>query len=95
MRDESDEPIQTYNIKYMRLFLRESKKGRRVCSFNQYYKSKICADVLKILSRELKVEGNVYKEIEAYMKFKNNHLKFIKEDYEKIAMIIDKETNKN
>ena len=45
MRDENDEPIFTYNDKYIRRFVRQSIKGGRVCSFNQYYKSKICDDV--------------------------------------------------
>ena len=36
MRDENDEPIYPYNDKYMRWFVRQSNKGGRVCSFNQY-----------------------------------------------------------
>ena len=66
----------------MRWFVRQSIFGGRVCAFNQYYKSKICGDVLKIISRELKVEGDVYNIIEAYMKYKIDHLKIIKEEYE-------------
>ena len=50
---EEDEPIYTYNDKYMRWFVRQSIKGGRVCAFNQYYKSKICDDILKIISKEL------------------------------------------
>ena len=46
-------------------FVRQSIKGGRVCAFNQYFISKTCGDILKILSRELKVEGNVYDIIEA------------------------------
>ena len=42
MRDENDEPIYTYNDKDMRWFVRQSKKGGRVCRLNQYYRSKIC-----------------------------------------------------
>ena len=38
--------------------------------------------VIKILSRELNVGGNVYDSIETYMKYKNDHLKIIKEEYE-------------
>ena len=83
MRDENDEPVYTYDDKYMRHFVRQSIKGGRVCAFNQYYKSKIRGDVLKILSRELNVEGNVYDIIEAYIKYKNDHLKIVKEEYEK------------
>ena len=82
MRDEHDEPIYIYNDKYMRHFVRQSMKRGRVSAFNQYYKSNICGDNLEILSRELKVEGNVYEINEAYMNYKNNHLKIIKEKYE-------------
>ena len=66
----------------MILFVRESFKGGRVCAFNQYYKSKISDDVLKILSRELRVEGNVYDIIEVYVKHKNDHLKIIEKEYD-------------
>ena len=82
MRDECDEPIYTYNDKYMRWFVRRSIKRGRVCSFSQYCKSKIGGDILKISSQELKVEGNVYDKIEAYMKYKNKRLKIFKEEYE-------------
>ena len=68
MRDENDEPIYTYNDKYMRWFVRQSIKGGRVCAFNQYYESKICDDVLKILSEGLNVKRIVYDMIEVYMK---------------------------
>ena len=50
LRTEEDEPIYTYNDKYMRYFVRPPIKGGRVCSFNQYFKSKICDDILKIIS---------------------------------------------
>ena len=82
MRDENDEPIYTYNDKYMRWFVRQSIKGGRVCAFNQYYKSKISDDILKIISKELNFTGNVYDIIEAYMEYKNAHLKIIKDKYE-------------
>ena len=81
-RDENDEPMYTYNDKNMRWFVRQSIKGGRVCAFNQYYRSKICDDVLKILSEESNVNGNVYDIIEASIKYKNQHLKFIKKLYE-------------
>ena len=61
----------------MRWFVRQSIKGGRVCAFNQYYKSKISDDILKIISNELNFTGNVYDVIEVYMKYKNEHLKII------------------
>ena len=82
LRTEEDETIFTYNDKYMRRFVRQSIKRGRLCAFKQNYKPKNCDDILKILSRELKIEGNVYDIIEAYMKFKNHHLKIFKEEYE-------------
>ena len=48
LRTEEDEPIYTYNDKYMRWFVRQSIKGGRVCAFNQYYKSKHCDDISKL-----------------------------------------------
>ena len=47
LRKEKDEPIYTYNDKYMRWFVRQGIKGGRTCVFNQYYKSKHCDDILK------------------------------------------------
>ena len=41
LRTEQDEPIYTYNDKYMRWFVRQAAYGGRVCAFIQYYKSKI------------------------------------------------------
>ena len=70
-----DEPIYTYNDKYMRHFVRQAAYGGRVCAFNQYYKSKSCDDFLKIISEELNVKGNVYDIIEGYMNYKNKHYK--------------------
>ena len=64
LRIEEHEPIYTYNDKCMRWFVRRSIKGGRVCAFNQTYKSEICDDILKIISKELKVERNVYDIIE-------------------------------
>ena len=52
LRTEDDEPIYTYNDKYMRWFVRQSMKGRRVCAFNQYYKSKQCKDNLKSIKKK-------------------------------------------
>ena len=56
LRTEGDEPIYIYNDKYMRVFVRQSIKRGRVCAFNQYYKSKIYDDILKIISEELDIQ---------------------------------------
>ena len=82
LRTEEDEPIYTYNVKYMRWFVRQAAYGGRVCCFNQYYKSKISDDILKIISEELNVKGIVYDIIECYINYKNDHLKITKENYE-------------
>ena len=79
---EEDEPIYTYNDKYMRWFVRQSIKGGRVCAFNQYYKSKHCDDILKTINKELAVKGTVYDTIEAYMEYKNKHFKIFEKEYE-------------
>ena len=78
LRTEEDETFYTYNNKYMRHFVRHSFKGERV--FNHFYKSKFCGDILKIISRHIKVEGNVYDIIEAFMNYKNDPLENIKKE---------------
>ena len=82
LRTEEDEPISTYIDKYMRWFVRQSIEGGRVCALNQYYKSKHCDDILKIINKELAVKGTVYDTIEAYMEYKNKHFKIFKKEYE-------------
>ena len=82
LRTEQDEPIYTYNDNYMRWFLRQAAYGGRVCAFNQDYISKSCDDILKIISEELNVKGNVYDKIEAYMDYKNKLYKIFEKEYE-------------
>ena len=82
LRTEEDEQIYTYNDKYVRHFVRQAAYGGRFCDFNQYYKSKTSDDNLKIISKELNVEGNVYDKIEAYMNYKNEQYKFFEKEYE-------------
>ena len=82
LRTEEDESIYTYNDKYMRWFVRQAAYGRQVCAFNQYYKSKSCDDILKNISKELCVKGNVYDIIEAYMEYRNKHFKIFENEYE-------------
>ena len=66
----------------MRDFVRQAAYGGRVCAFNQYYKSKSCDDILKIISKELNVKGSVYDKIEAYMEYKNEHFEIFEKEYE-------------
>ena len=82
LRIEEDEPIYTYNDKYLRWFVRQSIKGGRVCAFNQYYKSKHCDDILKAINKKLALKGTVYDTIEAYMEYKNKHFKIFEKEYE-------------
>ena len=82
LRTDQDELIYTYNDKYMRHFVKQAAYGGRVCAFNQYYKSKICDDILNIISKELNVEGNTHEKIEAYMNYKNEHIKVFEKEYE-------------
>ena len=89
LRTEEDEPIYTYNDKYMRWCVRQSIKGGRVCAFNQYYKSKICDDILEIISKEICVKVNVYDIIEEYLKYKKNILKYLKKNMKVNLMIIE------
>ena len=66
----------------MRWFVRQSIKGGRVCVFNQYYKSKICDDIFKIKSEELKIKGKNYDIIEVYLNFRNKSFKIFEKEYE-------------
>ena len=75
LRTEEDEPIYTYNDQDRRWFVRPSIKAGPVCAFNQYYKSKISDDFLKIISEELDVKGIIYDDIEAYLTYKNKLFK--------------------
>ena len=82
LRTEEDEPIYTYNDKYMRWFVRQSIKGGRVCAFNQYYKSDHYNDIKRILSKELCVKGNIYDIIEEYLKYKKKYYDIYEKEYE-------------
>ena len=84
LRTEEDEPIYTYNDKYMRWFVRQSIKGGRVCAFNQYYKSDHYNDIKRILSKELGVpkDANVYEIIEEYLRYKKKYYDRYEKEYE-------------
>ena len=81
-RTEEDEPIYTGNDKYMKRFVRQIIKGGQVCAFNQYYKLKICEDILKIISEELNVKRNIYDITEAYLNDKNKQFKIFEKEHE-------------
>ena len=82
LKTEKDEPIYTNNDIHMRSFARQSIKEGRVCAFNIYCKSKICDNILKILSEELNVTGNNYDIIEGYLNYKNKLFKNLEKEYE-------------
>ena len=82
LRTEEDEPIYTYNDKYLEWLVRQSIKRGRVCAFNQYFKFKFCEDILKIISEELNVKGNIYDIFEGHLEYKNNFLKIFEKEYE-------------
>ena len=50
-------------------------------AFSQYYISKKCDDILKIISEESNVEGNVYDIIEPYLNYKNERVKIFEKEY--------------
>ena len=66
----------------MRWFVQQSKKGGGLCDFIQYLKSKLCDDILKIISEELNVKRNNYDNIDAYLESENNYLKNFEKEYE-------------
>ena len=84
LRTEEDEPIYTYNDKYMRWFVRQSIKGGRVCAFNQYYKSNHYNDIKRILAKEFEFEEdeNIYENIEKYLKYKKKYYDIYEKEYE-------------
>ena len=82
MGTEEDEPIYTYNDKYMRRFVRQSTEGWRFFAFIHYYYSKFSGVVSKIISEDLNVKGNVCDVVEVFVRPKSNHLKNFEEEYE-------------
>ena len=82
LKTGEDESIYTYDDNYLRWFVRQSIKGGRVCAFDEYFESKVCDDILEIISEELNVNGNIYGIIEAYLLYKNKYLKTYEKLYE-------------
>ena len=86
LRDESDEPIYTYNDEFMRHFVRQSIKGGRCSALNQYYKSNFSQEVFNIISKELNVNDNdndnVCEIIDKYFEYTNKQRKIIEDEYD-------------
>ena len=59
----------------MRNFVRKANKGGRCNVFNQHYKSEISDEVFNIISKELKVSGNICEILEKYFEFLNKYEK--------------------
>ena len=82
LRDENEEPIYTYNDKFMRDFVRQSIKGGRCSALNQYYKSNISDEVFNIISKEIDINGNVCEILERYFEYTKKHRKIIEDEYD-------------
>ena len=85
LRDESDEPIYTYNDEFMRHFVRQSIKGGRCSALNQYYKSNISQEVFNIISKELNINDindNVCEIIDKYFEYTNEQRKLLEDEYD-------------
>ena len=85
LRDESDEPIYTYNDEFMRHFVRKCIKGGRCSALNQYYKSNISKEVFNIISKELNIDDNnenVCEIIDKYFEYTNEKRKIIENEYD-------------
>ena len=84
LRDESDEPIYTYNDELTRHFVRQSIKGGRCSALNQYYKSNFSQEVFSIISKELNVNGNdnVCEIINKYFDYKIEQRKILEDKYD-------------
>ena len=84
LREESDEPIYTYNDEFMRHFVRQSIKGGRCSALNQYYKSNISQEVFNIISKELNVNDNdnVCEIKKKYFEYTNEQRKIIEDEHD-------------
>ena len=84
LREESDEPIYTYNDEFTRHFVRKSIKGGRCSALSQSYRSNISQEVFNIISKELNVSGNdnVCEIINKYFEYTNEQRKIIEDKYD-------------
>ena len=82
LRTEEDEPIYTYNDKFMRWSVRQSIKRGRLCAFIQFYKSKSCDGILKIISDELNLQGKIFDNLEANLNYRKKYFENFEKEYE-------------
>ena len=82
LRDESDEPIYTYNDELMRYFVGQIIKGGGCGSYNQSYISTISDQVFNNKSQELSVDGNVCKILDKYFEYTNKQRKKIEDEFD-------------
>ena len=82
LRDESDEPIYTFNDEFMRHFVRQNIKEGRCSALNQYYKSNISKEGFNIISKELNVKDNdnVCEIIDKFFEYTNKQRKIIEDE---------------
>ena len=82
LREENDDPIYIHNEDYMRYLVRQSIKGGRCGSFNQYFKSTSSDRELNIIPKELDVNGNICEILDKCFEFRIKHRKVIENDYD-------------
>ena len=73
----------------MRSSVRQSIKTGRVCAFHQYYEAKNCDDFLNCISEKLNVKGNIYDNIEAFLKYANKNFKILEKENDKFLTITE------
>ena len=74
LRDESHEPIYTYNDEFLRHFVRQRVKGGRCSALNQFFKSNISQQVFNVISKELNVNDD-----EDVCEIKNKYFEYTNE----------------
>ena len=86
-----DREFYTFNIKYVRDFIRRSIKGGRVAALNRYFESNQCEEILNTIKKHLKKNNELSNIIDKYLNYINTKhdefkLEFVngEEDYRKI-----------
>ena len=65
----------------MQHFVRQSFKGDRCGSFNQYYKSTISDEIFNIISKESDIIGNICEILDTYFEYTNKQRKIIEHEF--------------